>query len=81
MTANGYVYETFVISESKPVKPLQIKLSVTNLKLALSAKCFIYFVGSWALFYSLNFITKSSLSFKFINVESMSVILVPESII
>ena len=50
MRYNGYVYETFGISESKPVKPLQIKLSVTTLKLALSAKCFIYIVVCWALF-------------------------------
>ena len=29
MSANGYVYETFGISESKPVKPLQFLLNVT----------------------------------------------------
>ncbi len=47
---NGYVYETFGISGSKPVKPLQFLLNVTTLKLAPSAKCFIYFVTSWPLF-------------------------------
>lgn len=44
---NGHVYETFGISESKPIKPLQFLLNVTDLKLTLSAKCFIYFVTSW----------------------------------
>ena len=39
---NGYVYETFGISKHFPVKPLQSLLNVTPLKLALSAKCFIY---------------------------------------
>ena len=50
MLYNGYVYETFGISESKPVKPLQFSLYVIALKLVLSAKCFIYFVRCWALY-------------------------------
>ena len=36
--------KSFGISKNKPVKPLQILLNVTTLKLALSAKCFIYIV-------------------------------------
>ncbi len=50
MLANGHVYETFGISESKTVKPLQILLSVTTSKLPLSAKYFIYIVRHWDLF-------------------------------
>ena len=42
MTANGWVYETFGISKRFPIKPLRCLLSVPPLKLALSAKCFIY---------------------------------------
>ena len=42
MIANGQVYETFGISESKLFKKIQFLLSVTNLKSALSAKCFTY---------------------------------------
>jgi hypothetical protein len=42
MAINVWVYETFGISERKPVKPLQRQLSALPSKLALSAKCFIY---------------------------------------
>ncbi len=42
MRANGWVYETFGISKRFPIKPLQSLLNVPLLKLALSAKCFIY---------------------------------------
>lgn len=42
MNANGRVYETFGNSKRFPVKPLRCLLNVTPLKLALSAKCFIY---------------------------------------
>jgi len=40
----------FGTSKHKPVKPLQFPLNITALKLALSAKCFIYRVRCWALF-------------------------------
>jgi hypothetical protein len=40
----------FGISKLFPVKPLQILLNATALKLALSAKCFIYIVVCLALF-------------------------------
>ena len=39
---NGWVYETFGISKRLPNKPLSSLLNVLPLKLALSAKCFIY---------------------------------------
>lgn len=44
LAGNGHVYETFGILENRPVKPLQSLLNVPPSKLALSAKCFIYFV-------------------------------------
>ena len=47
---NGWVYETFGISKRFPIKPLRCLLNVLPLKLALSAKCFIYRVVCWALF-------------------------------
>ena len=42
ITFNGWVYETFGISKRFPIKPLHCLLNVPPLKLALSAKCFIY---------------------------------------
>jgi len=48
--ANGWVYETFGTSNRFPIKPLQSLLNVLPLKLALSAKCFIYRVTNWPLF-------------------------------
>jgi len=50
MATNVQYMKAFGISKSKPVKPLQILLNITALKLALSAKCFIYIVVCWALF-------------------------------
>ena len=50
MVGNGWVYETFGISMQLPIKPLQCLLNVPPLKLALSAKCFIYRVPNWPLF-------------------------------
>jgi hypothetical protein len=47
---NGWVYETFGISKRFPINPLLCLLNVLPLKLALSAKCFIYRVRCWALF-------------------------------
>jgi len=49
LTANGWVYETFGISKRFPIKPLRCLLNVPPLKLALSAKCFIYRVTNWPL--------------------------------
>jgi hypothetical protein len=57
MNANGYVYETFGISKHLSVKPLQSLLSVMPLKLALSAKCFIYRVVRWPLLFSNLFVS------------------------
>jgi len=42
MRYNGWVYEKFGISKRFLIKPLQSLLNVLTLKLALSAKCFIY---------------------------------------
>jgi hypothetical protein len=47
---NGWVYETFGISRRFPIKPLRCLIRVPPLKLALSAKCFIYRVTNWPLF-------------------------------
>ena len=47
---NGWVYETFGISTQFLIKPLRCLLNVQPLKLALSAKCFIYRVTNWPLF-------------------------------
>ncbi len=63
MPCNGYVYEMFGISESKPVKPLQFLLNVTVLRLALSAKCFIYFVSNWLFYFSVKTINKINKTF------------------
>lgn len=46
---------SFGDSKHKPVKPLQSLLNVMPLKLALSAKCFIYDVGCWFFYISLSF--------------------------
>lgn len=49
---NGWVYETFGISKRFPIRPLQCLLYVPHLKLALSAKCFIYRVtGRYSSFF------------------------------
>jgi hypothetical protein len=50
LAGNGWVYETFGISKRFPIKPLRCLLNVLPLKLALSAKCFIYRVTNWPLF-------------------------------
>ncbi len=50
LAINGWVYETFGISKRFPIKLLQCLLNVLLLKLALSAKCFIYRVTNWPLF-------------------------------
>src|SRR5690554_4794656 len=51
MNVNGLVYETSGISKRFPIKPLQSLLNVPPLNLALSAKCFIYRVTNWPLFF------------------------------
>ena len=51
LAANGHVYETFVILKRFPIKPLLCLLNVPTLKLALSAKCFIYGVVCWPFFF------------------------------
>ena len=50
MWHNGWVYETFGISKRFLINLLRCLLSVPPLKLALSAKCFIYRVTNWPLF-------------------------------
>ncbi len=49
MFGNVDVYEIFGISKRFPIKPLQFLLIVPILKLALSAKYFIYYVGGMLL--------------------------------
>ena len=74
MGGNGWVYETFGISKRFLIKPLRCLLNVTPLKLALSAKCFIYRVVCWCLLFKVNSLQVNTNLIFYLNQSALTLI-------